>query len=105
MSMKSFSVNPLSKITVISHMIGVALHAPLLGTRRGGGYIRFSSTCGCYHLWQDLAMGDFGSICKGDADPPTTTGLLGVTASPIYPRRGLASFFRYALALLPSPGM
>lgn len=70
MSMKSFAVNPLSKIPVILHMIGVALHTPLLGMWRRGGYIRFVGTCSCYHLWQDLAMGDFGSICEGDADSP-----------------------------------
>lgn len=55
-------------------------------------------------------MGDFGfgAICEGDADPPPpvpTTGLFGITASRIYPQQGLASFFRYALALLPSTGM
>lgn len=50
-------------------------------------------------------MGDFGSICEGDADSPPTTSLFDVTASRIYPQRGLASFFRYALALLPSTRM
>lgn len=97
--------SPLSKITAISRMIGVALHTPLLGMWRRGRYIRFFGTCSCYRLWQDLAVGDFGSIREGDADSPPTTSLLGATASRIYPQRGLASFFRYALALLPSTRM